>query len=155
MSLYYGDKRIVKPGIQPHLKAYITRNFDDIVPFEVHKGVGFQIRFTVEEYKVLPAKIKAILKKHVVKNEPITEYPEWEKRYKRDFYWGGSKSYIFNYTAMNAYTLETKCEYGYEGLEKSNKIAFIDANEFPPEILNNMGKYEKHPFKMVETKGRK
>ena len=137
--------------IEKTVKKYITENFSKILPFEVHPGEAWQIRFSIDEYKNLSESVKSILQKHVSKRERDSyfgnTFDEMEERYAIDFFWTGANAYIFDYKSINSLVIEIKCEYGYEGLEESESIHFIDESEFPPEIIRNIEKKETDKWK--------
>jgi len=150
MSIYKKNIKIFVSDVEMSAKNYISSKFYDILPFEVFKGNDFQIRISIEQYKKLSTKIKKILKKYAVEKESLgyddEKFKKMERRYAKDFFWTGSNSYIFDYTSIHCITIEENCTYGYEGLESSKSIHFIDRNEFPELILLNIGKYEGDEF---------
>lgn len=158
MGIYKNSKTVILPCVKKYLKAYISSHLDEIVPFEVQSSPDFQIRFSVEEYRTIPSITKSILKAFAITDiwdaETERNYQKWNKRYKKDFFWIPANAYIFNYSAKKGYALHTNCEYGYDGREKSTPIYFIDDNEFPPSITNNIGKNEKDPF-IIKTRTRR
>jgi len=117
---------------------YVKDNFNEIYPFEITSGFSFQIRMNESTYKELPIKLKFSLKEFAYIGKQQVDDTVW-KRYLKDFFWINTDEYVFTYIIKTALQLETKCVYGPESVEESDKtIVFIDSKSLPTFILLNI-----------------
>jgi len=117
---------------------YVKDNFNEIYPFEITCGYNFQIRMNKSTYKELPEKLKSSLKEFAYIGEQRVDDTVWN-HYLKDFFWITTNEYIFTFVIKTALQLETKCIYGPETVEESDKtIVFIDSKSLPTFILLNI-----------------
>jgi hypothetical protein len=140
------EKRLTETPIKDCCE-FIRDNFDNIIPFEVKSGYGFQIRMGEATYRELPEKYKSELKQFAYFGEQRVRDSIWQ-RYLLDYFWTYTQEYIFNFNIEKAISIETKCVYGYEGVEDSDQeIVFIDVVAFPEFIMLNIGLGQKDILK--------
>lgn len=134
---WYTDTFIVSENPFEDAHKYILEHKDEM-PFLLVKASNIkQIRISKEDYKRTPKSIKKLLKENADKN---TEYSgtEWDDRHRRDFYWGYCSAYVFTIDLRKSIELQTQCEFGYEGIERSIDLIFLDSS-IPELIRNNLG----------------
>ena len=127
------------------IKNYLQKHWKLLLPFEVHKGICFQVRISEKQYEKLNDEIKGTLRLWAERPEVTGVYEsnsEEQRRWLEENYWANCKAYVFNYTSRESYELRARCEYGYDGLDESYDIVFFETTDFPPIIYKNMGSSE-------------
>lgn len=145
------DKIIYCKDAKKELQDFIKDWWELIIPFEVHQGISFQIKITKKQFESLDEKIRNILRFQSLmsceyQNDGTDVYEagsEELRLWQEEHFWSYCNAYIFDFTSDDSYELHTRCEYGYEGLEKSFDIIFFNEYEFPPIISRNMGCIER------------
>jgi len=150
--LLYDELIFVEDG-EKAVREYVQSHFKLLLPFIIYKGISDgQIRISEKQYKTLSERIKGDLKFHAVTAENIRHFKQGtkaEERWLKENYWTPCKAYIFDYKLKRSFTLKARCEWGYEGVEESYTIIFLDTSEYP-EIINrnletNEGKEDFNP----------
>ena len=147
----YGDKDLIKIVTNPWKECckFVSKNFVNIIPFQIKTCFTFQIRFNKFNYLNLPEKIRISLQKFAYISDKTYCDDKCDVRYRKDFYWIHTDEYIFTFKCNDIIELYTKCKYDYDGIDEyKDRIIYIDNNSFTSFILNNIELASKDTPKM-------
>ena len=128
------------------LLKYFNDNFDSLRSIQISQGYYFQIRIKKERFDALPTDIQNTLREHSNADDQLgrgyQKGSEEERLWLETNYWSNCDAYLFNVDIKDAYWLNYNCKYGYEGLEESDQIVFVNYLAVPEIVWRNRGTSE-------------
>ena len=146
--------KIVSDNPEEDALKFIKENFSELLPFQVERGMKFQMRFKEDVWKLIPDEYRKILLESCEKetnNSYIHKHgsPEEIQRWEDEHFWTPCKTHVFNYESRNSIIVLGKCEFGYEGIAKCSYHKFMKKGEFPDFVLYNFDTCGKNEPKYV------